>query len=243
MEAKTKSETPGINQISIFLSVIAAVIGVVIVGLGVLIALNLNTPVNDALPESREIFTLDEPYNITVVVVFDEEPPVVRFITPDGNPVDMGDIRYRPGSNFIQYFLPNAKPGVWRMNYDPLSNTDITTPYSVYMGHISIKNFGMLTQRDENRHLPVSFEVSSDETGEFEYELHAVFTASDNSIENEVQLKKGYGMLNEPLSFTVDAGRTLGNGGFMLRLTVSVQHGQASIIDTAWLDLRLSFYP
>ena len=152
----------------------------------------------------------------------------------------MENIRYRPGSNFIQYFLPNAMPGVWRMSYDPLSNTEITTPYSVYMEHIFIKNFDVVLRRDENGDIPVSFEVSSDNAGEFSYELHAIFTAPDNSIADEILLIQGYGLLNEALTLAADIGRIQEDtGGFMLRLTVSVQHGQASVRDSAWLDLRL----
>ena len=92
------------------LAVLATALGAVIIGIVILIA--LNTSGNSGLRSSRDIFTLYNNYNMTVVVVFDEEPPIVQFIAPDGNLVDMENIRYRPGSNFIQYFLPNAMPGV-----------------------------------------------------------------------------------------------------------------------------------
>jgi len=195
---------------------------------------------NPTLPESRDIFTLYDTYNMTVVVVFDEEPPIVQFIAPDGTYVDMENIRYRPGSNFIQYFLPNAMPGVWRMNYDPLSNTEITAPYSVYMEHIFIRNFEAAAQWDENGNIPVSFEVSADNDGEFVYVLHAVFTAPDNSIASEIVLTGGSGSLNEAHDLVVDTQTIQNMGGFMLRLTASVRHGQASVKDSAWLDLRLN---
>jgi len=191
-----------------------------------------------ALPESRNLFTLYDNYNMTVVVVFDEEPPEIVFIAPDGNPVDMNTIRYRPGSNFTQYFLPNSMPGTWRMVYDPLSNTEISTPYSVYMEHIFIRNFEAHPAEIEHSVLPVSFEVSSDESGEFRYEIHTVFIAPDNSVEAEVLLIDGYGTLNENLNVNI-SGDISKQDGFMLRLTAYVQHGQAAIADTAWLDLRL----
>jgi len=219
------------------LAVLAAALGAVIIGIVILIA--LNTSGNSGLRSSRDIFTLYNNYNMTVVVVFDEEPPIVQFIAPDGGLVDMENIRYRPGSNFIQYFLPNAMPGVWRMAYDPLSNTEITTPYSVYMEHIFIRDFTVQLSGIEERLIPVSFKVSADEGGEFNYEIHAVFTADDNSIADEILLVQGYGMLNETLNLQVDAGEIHDMGGFMLRLTTYVQHGQASVRDTAWLDLRL----
>ena len=47
-------------------------------------------------------------------------------------------------------------------------------------------------------------------------------------------------MLNEILTLAVDIGEIQETGGFMLRLTVSVQHGQAPIRDSAWLDFRLT---
>ena len=47
-------------------------------------------------------------------------------------------------------------------------------------------------------------------------------------------------MLNEELLLSVNTEAIQGMGGFMLRLTAYIQHGQASIRDTAWLDLRLT---
>ena len=221
-------------------TVLVASISAIVIALAILITITISiNPSNPILPQTRDIFTLYDTYNMTVVVVFDEEPPTVQFITPDGSLLDMENIRYRPGSNFIQFFLPNATPGVWQMAYDPLSNIKITTPYAVYMSHIFIRDFTMQLSEIENRIIPISFEVSADEIGEFNYELHAVFTSYDNSIENEILLVRGYGMLNETLDLMVDAGELNNTGGFMLRLTTYVQHGQAAIQDTAWLDLRL----
>ena len=193
------------------------------------------------LPETRDIFTLQDTYNMTVVVVFDAEQPVVQFVAPDGRLVDMDSIRYREGSNFTQFFLPNAIPGVWQMNYDPLTNTEITTPYSVYMEHIFIRDFEAQMVRNQYGQIPVSFAVSADEAGEFRYYLYAVFTAPDNSIEKEVLLSFGYGMMNELLNLgvCVEDVLALDMGGFMLRLAVYSQYGQAAIRDSAWLDLRL----
>jgi len=195
-------------------------------------------PKGDMLPKSRDIFTLYDTYNMTLVVVFDEESPIVGFIAPDGSQVDMESIRYRAGSNFIQFFLPNAMPGTWRMDYDPLSNTEISSHYSVYMDHIFIKDFDVLMPSDDSAIISVSFEVSADEPGEFNFELYAVFTSYDNSIVDEVMLERGYGMLNEAISTNVDFGSVQEMGGFMLRLTAHVRHGQASIQDTVWADLR-----
>jgi len=107
------------------------------------------------------------------------------------------------------------------------------------MEHIFIRDFTVQLSGIEERLIPVSFEVSADEGGEFNYEIHAVFTADDNSIADEILLVQGYGMLNETLNLQVDAGEIHDMGGFMLRLTTYVRHGQASVRDTAWLDLRL----
>jgi len=216
---------------------LAVIFAVVIVAVVVMITQPFGGVSN--LPEMREVFTLHDTYNMTVVVTFDEEPPIVQFIAPDGSYVNMDNIRYRHGSNFIQYFLPSATPGVWRMAYDPLSNSEITTPYAVYMTHIFIQNFDADIAEGRDGSIPVTFEVSADDSGEFRYELHAVFTTSNNSIADEILMVKGYGVLNEPLTLIVDVGELRGAGGFMLRLTAYVQHGQAAIRDTAWLDLRL----
>ncbi|MCL1884445.1 MAG: hypothetical protein FWF81_11950 [Defluviitaleaceae bacterium] len=235
MNSKTNGK---VKQIGRRLPLLAAAIVAAVAVLGIIVTLSISA--NPALPEIRDIFTLYDNYNMTVVVVFDEEPPIVQFIAPDGESVDMKTIRYRTGSNFTQYFLPNSMPGVWRMAYDPLTNNEITTPYSVYMESIFIRDFTVQMARDEDGNIPVSFEVSADDGGEFSYELHAIFTDPDNSIADEILLAMGYGMLNETLALAVDTGEIQEMGGFMLRLTVSVQHGQASIRDSAWLDFRLT---
>ena len=219
-----------IKGISIF--IIGLIIGTIIFNSGSLMG--------NSLPESRDLFTLENYYNMTVLVVFDqEEAPIVQFIAPDGSRVDMDNIRYRPGSNFTQYFLPNSMPGLWKMAYNPLSNTEITTPYSVYMEHIFIQDFEASMILDEAGAIPVSFLVSSDEPGEVRLELYAVFTAPDNSIANEILLVNEYGSLNEVIELAVYVGELQDMGGFMLRLTAYKQYGQAAIRDSAWFDLRL----
>lgn len=236
MGAKEKNRITTFNKPK-GLRLIAVALGIIALG----VAFISSAPIRNEsrLPQSRDIFTLYNYYNMTVLVVFDEEPPAVQFVDPNGNYVDMNNIRYRTGSNFTQYFLPNAMPGVWSMNYDPKSNAEITTPYSVYMEHIFIRGFEAALVRDGNKHLPVAFEVSSDDNGEFAYELYAVFTAPDNSITKEVLLKHGYGTLNEMLNLAIDGDGISDMGGFILRLTASIRHGQATVQDTVWFDLRL----
>lgn len=43
----------------------------------------------------------------------------------------------------------------------------------------------------------------------------------------------------DAVALAISSGEIQVMGGFMLRLTVSVQHGQASIRDSAWLDFRI----
>ena len=125
------------------------------------------------------------------------------------------------------------------MVYDPLSNTEISTPYSVYMAHIFIKDFEASMAMNEAGAIPVSFLVSADDPGEFRFELYAVFTASDNSIADEILLVSECGPLNELIELFVYIDELQDMGGFMMRLTAYKQHGQAAIRDTAWFDLRL----
>ena len=158
-----KNKMPNMAKSKGHLAVITTAVAFVIIGLAVLLSQNIS--VNSPLPQSRDIFTLYDTYNMTVVVVFDEEPPLVQFIAPDGRLTDMENIRYRNGSNFTQYFLPNAMPGTWRMAYDPLTNTEITTPYSVYMESIFIRSFEAGSIRSGI--IPVTFEVSADDAGDY----------------------------------------------------------------------------
>jgi len=158
-----KNKMPNMAKSKGHLAVITTAVALAIIGLAVLLSQNIS--VSSPLSQTRDIFTLYETYNMTVVVVFDEEPPLVQFIAPDGSLMDMENIRYRNGSNFTQYFLPNAMPGTWRMAYDPLTNTEITTPYSVYMESIFIRSFE--TDAVRSGIIPVTFEVSADDTGDY----------------------------------------------------------------------------
>jgi len=238
MNSKSDYKVTKATKSGKLIAVLALLFAAVAIGIGILLVMTI--PTRFALPQSRDIFTIDEPHNMTVLVVFNEEPPVVEFIAPDGNAIDMANLRQKPGSNYTQYFIPNAMPGIWRMAYDPLSNTEITTPYSVYMEHIFIRNFEVEVDSDENDGLVIYFEVSADENGKFDYEIHAVFTADDNSVEDEILLTNGNGDLNEPIDLALESEDISKRSGFMLRLTASVQYGQASVNDTAWLDLRLT---
>jgi len=192
-----------------------------------------------SFPEQRELFTLYDYSNVTVVVVFDEEPPVVQFITPSGHYIDMEYVRYRPGSNFTQFFLPSSMPGLWQMAYDPLGNTDISSPYFVYTDHIMIMDFEAHMLVDAYGNIPVSFWVSADEHGDFTYTLYAVFTAYDNSIDEEILLVQGDGFLNNRTEPIVNITDIQDRGGFMIRLTVYKYGSQENVHDTAWFDLRL----
>ena len=108
------------------------------------------------------------------------------------------------------------------------------------MTHIFIRDFVADVMYGDDDDIYITFEVSADEPGEFDYKLHAIFIAPDNSIADEIMLIQGYGLLNETHSLVVDTREMADKDGFMLRLTASVQHGQAAILDTEWLDLRQS---
>lgn len=188
------------------------------------------------LPYSREVFSLDAEYNMTVLVVFDEEVPDVEFVKPDGTILVTESLRQRPGGNFIQFFFPQAAPGTWTMNYDALTNTEITTPYSVYMEQIFIYGFEVIERSREQ--ISLAFGISADEDWLVYYEIYVEFTAPDNSTTDEVLLASGTDMLNQIIERQLDITELDGRGGFLIRLFVTKQHGQAAIHDTAWLDLR-----
>ena len=207
------------------------VISIVTLVIFIIVVLGIRT---QEFPESRELFTLYEYSNVTFVVVFDREPPVVQIVSPDGNKVDMENVRHRHGSNFIQYFLPSSMPGTWLLAYNPLSNINITSPYFVYTEHIMIMDFEAHWFADEHGNIPVSFWVSADEHGDFTYTLYSVFTAQDNSIEEKILLTQGEDFLNNRIELYVNISDLLDRGGFMLRLTV--YYGE--IQDTSWFDLR-----
>ena len=206
------------------------ILGIAILAFSVILVLTVSSRGRNPR-QVFEITELQELTNITVIAVFDiEETPSIQFISPDGNYVDMRNIRYRKGSNFIQYFLPHTATGVWKVAYD---QANINFVYEVYEEHIFIRDFWANRTEDEYGQIPASFFVSSDDTTTFVYRIYGVVTAPDNSIDEKTLLLSGVGITNQLITkeFCVASMQ----GGFMLLLEVN----QDGLEDSAWMDLRL----
>ena len=188
------------------------------------------------LPYEREIFEIYQMDNISMIISFDmyNAPPVIQIVNPEGVSIDMNRIRKRIGSNFKQYFIPDAIPGKWKMRYNP-NESDINVVYISYDTHIFIRDFWANRTKTENGKIPATFYVSSDKNSAFEYTLYAVVTAEDNSIEKQIMLTSGVYETNSMLQQELDIGEL--EPGFMLLLEVY----QDGMTDTAWKDLRMGW--
>ena len=91
--------------------------------------------------ETKDLFTLDQSYNMAVSILFDKEKPDVSFINPAGAVIGGDSLTYEEGDGWIQYYIPNAMSGAWKITYDKKSNTTFEIGYSSYMNPISISSF------------------------------------------------------------------------------------------------------
>jgi len=102
---------------------------------------------------------------------------------------------------------------------------------------IKIVDFTAGLSVDESYNVPVSFEITADEAGEFAYMLYAVLNNQNEGMPDELLLARGYGMLDQILNLNVYIGHILGSEEIILRLVaISMEHSYESAQDTAWLE-------
>ena len=181
--------------------------------------------------ETRELFVLDNTYNIAVSIRFDAETPVVSFTSPSGNVITGASLRFDNGDGWIQYYIPNAEPGEWQITYDMRTNTEFEINYSSYMDSIDITEFAL--KDIDGTDLPVVFTVSSIASGTYQYEIYAVVTDSHEIVTGEMLIAEGTAVLNESFNENIYIGSLANYENYRLRLDVWQVYGVEEVYDSA----------
>lgn len=183
-----------------------------------------------AASETKEIFTLDQSYNIAVSIIFDKEKPIVKFTAPDGTVIDGNSLRSDSGEDWVQYYIPNADPGTWLISYDKLSNTEFEINYSSYMDTITISDFAF--GEINGNSLPVSFSVMSISEQNYQYKIYAVITDDSDSVIGERLLMDGWADMNEVVNYDINIGDLSDYNNYKLRLDVWQKYGVEEAYDS-----------
>lgn len=183
-----------------------------------------------AASETKEIFTLDQSYNIAVSILFDKEKPIVKFTAPDGSVIDGTSLHSDSGEDWVQYYIPSAAPGTWLITYDKLSNTVFEINYSSYMDTITISDFAF--GEINGNSLPVNFSVMSISEQNYQYKIYAVVTDDNDSVIGERLLMDGWADMNEVITYDINIGDLSDYNNYKLRLDVWQKYGVEEAYDS-----------
>ena len=187
-----------------------------------------------AASETKEVFTLDQSYNMAISILFDKEQPIVSFTAPDGTAIDGTSLSYDSGEDWIQYYIPDAAPGTWMITYDKLSNTQFEISYSSYMDTITISDFEI--GEIDGSYLPASFTVTSESEEAYQYEIYAVITDDNNSVIGERLLLDGWADINQTSTYDIYIGDLSDYGNYKLRLDAWQKYGVEEAFDSKIAD-------
>lgn len=137
---------------------------------------------------SETTITLDGNYNIAITVYYDVAEPSMFFTAPNGSIIMTSSLTSISGEGYVQYYIPNAQAGNWRISYDKGSNTKLDIYYSSYIEPLNIDKFEF---SPIDNYLFTTFTVSSADTSSYEYAIYAVVKNGDGTIEGERLLDEG----------------------------------------------------
>lgn len=186
-----------------------------------------------AAGETKDLFLLDESYNMAVSILFDKEMPTVSFTAPDGAVIDGHSLRYDSGEDWVQFYIPNAAAGQWRITYDNKSNSQLAINYASYMESISINNFAF--DAVSNNNIPVHFSVTGDSTDSYQWQIYAVVT-ENGSVVGERLLTEGLASLGDAVNRDVYVGDLSDYADYQLRLDIWQRNGVEEVYDSRIAD-------
>lgn len=179
--------------------------------------------------ESARIAAMPGGQDLTVMFSFDRENVDITFISPSGSRVSKGDegLEFAEGELWSTYRVVDAEEGVWQVEFDRGSNSEIE--YSILE-----ESYGLWIQyvRQDSvagESLTVSFQADC-ESGDirYNYELWAV-NIEDSSLSE--MISSGSARANQEETVTASLS-SLNSGRYMLRLEVSSREGDAEIFDS-----------
>ena len=144
-----------------------------------------------------DIFYIEDVRNMAVTIYYDSEKPEVSFIAPDETVYFEADLVVETDDNVICYYIPGAMIGQWRIDYDKKTNTELDVNWSPYSNQISITRLDFTPVGPDNR-TELSFEVSCDVEGSFNYVIYAAIVDDDEFIGGQKEVISGTGQLNQP---------------------------------------------
>lgn len=190
-----------------------------------------------AASETKDLFTLEESYHMAVSILFDKEMPDVSFTAPDGAVIAGTSLRYESGDDWVQYYIPHAAVGSWKITYDQKSNTEFEIHYSSYMEPVIISSFVVETNSDNNdSRIPVQFAVDGDNTDSYQWQIYAVVTEND-SVVGEKMLDEGSASFGEAVDLEVYVGDLADYADYRLRLDVWQRTGVEEAYDSRVSDV------
>ncbi len=199
-----------------------------------------------AANETKDLFTLEESYHMAVSILFDKEMPDVSFTAPDGAVIEGASLRYESGDDWVQYYIPNAAVGSWKITYDKKSNTEFEINYSSYMEPVIISSFVVDTNSDNienesnvdknNDRIPVQFIVDGENTAGYQWQIYAVVT-ENNSVVGETMLDEGSASFGETVDREVYVGDLADYADYRLRLDVWQRVGVEEAFDSRVSDV------
>jgi hypothetical protein len=186
-----------------------------------------------AASETKEMFTIDRSYNMAVSVLFDREMPVVSFISPSGSVIEGTSLRYDSGDDWVQFYIPNAVAGTWKITYDKKSNTQFEINYSSYMNSIAISEFAF-DSMDNNR-ISTRFIVDGEANNRYQWQIYAVI-CENGSVVGEKMLEEGSASFGETVTGNAHVGDLTDYANYQLRLDVWQRDGVEEVYDSRIAD-------
>lgn len=179
--------------------------------------------------ESARIAAMPGEQDLTVMFSFDRENVDITFISPSGNRISRGDegLEFADGELWSTYRVTDAEEGVWWVEYDRGSNSEIQ--YSVLEESYGLWiQYVRLDERDRES-LKVSFQTDC-ENGDIRYNYELWAVNSEDSSMSEV-ISSGSARANQEETVTASLA-SLNSGRYTLRLEVSSREGDAEIFDS-----------
>lgn len=186
-----------------------------------------------ATSETKEMFTLDRSYNMAVSILFDREMPEVSFIAPNGSVIEGTTLRYDSGDDWVQFYIPNAEAGTWKITYDKKSNTLFEINYSSYMNPISISEFAFESM--DNDRISAHFIVVGESNNRYQWQIFAVI-CENGRVVGEKMLAEGSASLGETVVRSIYIGNLAEYENYQLRLDIWQRDGVEEVYDSRIAD-------
>ncbi len=198
-------------------------------------------------PQTGEdvLFELDERRNMAIAVSYENDPPEISFIAPNGDvygdeAIADGRMEFYDSGSVLYFRIPDASRGEWRIVYDKKNNDTIDVDCAPYVEAMNIDSF-TYEQGEQEDELDTKFTVSYGESDDyFNYIIWAVVTEG-NHVVGQTKLREGRARLGEENEFTVGIGSLATYSDYKLMLEVYMESYGAEVFDTFIAEESFSY--